>query len=58
MEAEMTEHLGHEYGGTLTGSNVRDGLRPKTVITGIDPTQIEVPRHRTTVSSRSSLPYG
>jgi transposase-like protein len=46
LEAEMTEHLGHEHGGTPAGSNMRNGLRTKTVLTEIGPVQIEVPRDR------------
>lgn len=46
LEAEMTEHLGHEHGGIPSGPNVRNGTRPKTVLTEIGPVQIEVPRDR------------
>ncbi|MCT2980253.1 IS256 family transposase [Propionibacterium freudenreichii] len=46
LEAEMTEHLGHEHGGTPAGSNMRNGLRTKTVLTEIGPVEIEVPRDR------------
>jgi transposase-like protein len=46
LEAEMTEHLGHEHGETPLGSNMRNGLRTKTVLTEIGPVQIEVPRDR------------
>ncbi|NUP74396.1 MAG: IS256 family transposase [Sinomonas sp.] len=46
LEAELTEHLGHEHGETPLGSNVRNGTRPKTVLTQIGPVQIEVPRDR------------
>jgi transposase-like protein len=46
LEAEMTEHLGHEHGETPLGSNMRNGLRTKTVLTEIGPVEIEVPRDR------------
>jgi transposase-like protein len=46
LEAELTEHLGYEHGQTPLGSNVRNGTRPKTVLTQIGPVQIEVPRDR------------
>jgi len=46
LEAELTEHLGHEHGETPTGSNMRNGTRAKTVITEIGPVEIEVPRDR------------
>jgi putative transposase len=46
LEAELTEHLGHDHGATPLGSNVRNGTRTKTVITEIGPVQIEVPRDR------------
>jgi putative transposase len=46
LEAELTEHLGHEHGETPLGSNMRNGLRAKTVLTEIGPVQIEVPRDR------------
>jgi transposase-like protein len=46
LEAEMTEHLGHEHGGAPAGTNMRNGLRAKTVLTEIGPVEIEVPRDR------------
>jgi transposase-like protein len=46
LEAELTEHLGHEHGGTPAGSNMRNGTRTKTVLTEIGPVEIEVPRDR------------
>jgi transposase-like protein len=46
LEAELTEHLGHEHGGIRTGSNERNGTRTKTLLTEIGPVQIEVPRDR------------
>ena len=33
--AELTEHLGHEHGGTPIGENMRNGTRTKTVLTEI-----------------------
>jgi len=46
LEAEMTEHLGHEPGGTPAGTNVRNGATPKTVQTDLGPVQIATPRDR------------
>ena len=46
LEAELTEHLGHEHGQPPMGSNMRNGLRSKTVLTEIGPVEIEVPRDR------------
>lgn len=46
LEAELTEHLGHEHGETPISSNMRNGTRTKTVLTEIGPVQIEVPRDR------------
>lgn len=46
LEAELTEHLGHEHGQTPLGSNIRNGTRVKTVLTEIGPVEIEVPRDR------------
>lgn len=46
LEAELTEHLGHEHGQTPIGANMRNGTRTKTVLTEIGPVQIEVPRDR------------
>jgi transposase-like protein len=37
LEAELTEHLGHEYGGTPIAANMRNGARLKTVLTEIGP---------------------
>ncbi len=46
LEAELTEHLGHEHGQVPLGSNLRNGTRRKTVLTEIGPVEIEVPRDR------------
>ena len=46
LDAELTEHLGHEHGERPLGSNVRNGMRAKTVLTEVGPVQIEVPRDR------------
>jgi len=46
LEAEMTEHLGHEPGGTPSGVNVRNGHTPKTVQTDLGPVAIKTPRDR------------
>jgi hypothetical protein len=47
LETELTEHLGHEHGGTPgPGRNVRNGLSAKTVRTEIGPVSVKVPRDR------------
>ena len=46
LEAELTEHLGHEHGQTPIAANMRNGTRSKTVLTEIGPVEIEVPRDR------------
>jgi putative transposase len=46
LEAEMTEHLGHEPGGTPQGVNVRNGATGKTVQTDLGPVKIATPRDR------------
>jgi transposase-like protein len=46
LEAELTEHLGHEHGQTPMAENMRNGTRVKTVLTEIGPVEIEVPRDR------------
>src|SRR3982751_1304943 len=44
LEAEITEHLGHEHGGTPgPAKNVRNGHSPKTVRTEIGPVTVRVP---------------
>jgi transposase-like protein len=44
LETELTEHLGHEHGGTPgSGGNVRNGRSPKTVHTEIRPVTVKVP---------------
>jgi transposase-like protein len=46
LEAELTEHLGHEHGQRPIAANMRNGTRSKTVLTEIGPVEIEVPRDR------------
>ena len=46
LEAEMTEHLGHERRGAVRGSNGRNGHSRKTVQTESGPVGIHVPRDR------------
>lgn len=46
LEAELTEHLGHDHGQAPIASNIRNGTRSKTVLTEIGPVEIEVPRDR------------
>ncbi|MFF0988904.1 transposase [Kocuria nitroreducens] len=46
LEAELTEHLGHDHGQTPIAASMRNGTRVKTVLTEIGPVEIEVPRDR------------
>jgi putative transposase len=47
LTQELTEHLGHEKHGQPEAGNVRNGTRPKTVLTeSTGQVQIEVPRDR------------
>ena len=48
LEAEMVEHLGYEARDPAgrNGENSRNGRRAKTVLTGVGPVQVEVPRDR------------
>lgn len=46
LEAELSEHLGHERGETPMGSNMGNGARSKTVLTEIGPVEIQVLRDR------------
>ncbi|WP_418000807.1 transposase [Kocuria flava] len=46
LEAELTEHLGHDHGQTPIAANMCNGTRSKTVLTEIGPVEIEVPRDR------------
>jgi putative transposase len=46
LEAEMTEHLGHEPGGRPRRANVRNGGTSKTVQTDLGPVSISTPRDR------------
>jgi transposase-like protein len=46
LETELSDHLGHEHGGTPAGENVRNGHSPKTVRTQIGPVTVKVPRDR------------
>jgi putative transposase len=47
LDQEMTEHLGHERHGQPVAGNVRNGTRPKTVLTeSTGQVGIEVPRDR------------
>jgi len=46
LEAELTEHLGHEHGETPIGDDTHNGTRMKVVLTEIGPVEIEVPRDR------------
>jgi putative transposase len=48
LEGEMDDHLGygkHDPAGRNSG-NSRNGTRPKTVLSGAGPVEIEVPRDR------------
>jgi putative transposase len=46
LEAEMSEHLGHEKQERRRSSNARNGYSEKTVQTGTGPVEIRVPRDR------------
>src|SRR5690242_11310665 len=47
LDQELTEHLGHEKHGPAETGNVRNGTRPKTVLTEASgQVGIEVPRDR------------
>ena len=47
LDAELTEHLGHEPGGVPgPGGNVRNGHSAKTVRTDVGDVRIQVPRDR------------
>lgn len=46
LEAEMTEHLGHEKHQQAESGNIRNGTRSKTVLTEVGAVEIEVPRDR------------
>jgi putative transposase len=46
LEAEITEHLGHERHGPAENGNVRNGTRSKTVFTEVGPVEVDVPRDR------------
>ena len=48
LEAEMNEHLGYEAHDPegRNGRNSRNGRRAKTVLTGVGPVEINVPRDR------------
>jgi transposase-like protein len=47
LDQELTEHLGHEKHGQPAAGNVRNGTRPKTVLTeATGQVGIEVPRDR------------
>ena len=54
LEAELTEHLGHEHGAAPLGTNMRNGTRAKTVLTEIGPVEIEVHLETGTARSRRS----
>ncbi len=42
LDAELIEDLGHELGRRPISENMRNGMRSKTVLTGISPVEIEV----------------
>jgi hypothetical protein len=47
LNQELTEHLGHDKHGAAQSGNVRNGTRPKTVLTEASgQVQIDVPRDR------------
>jgi putative transposase len=57
LDAEMTEHLGHEHGGVPgAGGNIRNGYSAKTVRTEIGDVRIQVPRDRAGVFEPVMVP--
>lgn len=46
LEAEMTQHLGHERQGRKRSGNARNGHSAKTVQTETGPVEIQIPRDR------------
>jgi hypothetical protein len=48
LEAELTEHLGYDKHAPEghNGENSYNGTRPRTVLTGICPVKLDVPRDR------------
>jgi len=48
LEGEITDYLGYDKGDAeaKTGSNHRNGVRAKTVLTEVGPVEIAVPRDR------------
>ncbi|HWZ89467.1 MAG TPA: transposase [Polyangiaceae bacterium] len=53
LEAEMSEHLGHERQGRKRASNTRNGHGRKTVQTETGPVEIQVPETARAPSSPS-----
>ena len=58
LNAELTEHLGHDHGGTPTAANMRNGTRVKTVLTEIGPVSVDVPRDRAGTFEPVIVPKG
>ncbi|WP_241709624.1 transposase [Arthrobacter bambusae] len=54
LEAELTEHLGHEHGQTPIAADMRNGTRPKTVLTEIGPVEMRLTTVRARVGSTPS----
>src|SRR5690606_20975413 len=52
LEAEMTEHLGHEKHAQAEGGNISNGSRSKTVLTEVGSGEIHVPSDRAGSSER------
>jgi putative transposase len=52
LEAELTEHLGHEHGQTPIAAKMRNGTRSKTVLTEIGPVELRCPETGTARSNR------
>ncbi|WP_340618430.1 IS256 family transposase [Xenorhabdus entomophaga] len=46
LNAELTEHLGHEKNSTKTGTNTRNGYSSKTVMSNDGPLELRIPRDR------------
>jgi putative transposase len=56
LDEELTEHLGHEKHGPAVSGNVRNGTRPKTVVTPASgELEIEVPRCSNEATSVSRM---
>jgi putative transposase len=46
LQAELTQHLGHEPHGRSRSGNTRNGATPKTVATEVGDVALDTPRDR------------